>query len=435
MAAGLSLARLADGDVTRALVHLIERGQSRPSIRFLRLIASRTGRPLSFFASDEDLTAHLGLSNDQLRLAVDQLEILYETDRYGELISEAERLLEQASGLGVEPEIRYWTARGLTMLGKSREALIEVEIALAAFEERGDHLMVAECLDCKASALYLRQDRTALATIEAALAACDKAPEASTRARSKILSHLAAIHLSRHEWQQAVSVYERAIDALGQIQDLGRAANLYEGMSVALNRLGDAAAAVRYSQRAISMYSARQDRVSLANAENNLAFLLLNQGQVELAHRHVQIALDAYAEVGHETRKANALLTLAEIFRRRGDRDASREAAEEARALAMRLGDAASLAAALQMLALEDESAGNTRAADQKFREALKLLVELGQPERLVEAHSAYADLLQARGNTSAANKQLRQALSISRPAGSAALDESQEPGSSSEAG
>src|SRR5439155_18741948 len=45
--AGLSLAKLAGTDVTRGAIFLIETGRSRPSMATLRLIADRTGRPLS----------------------------------------------------------------------------------------------------------------------------------------------------------------------------------------------------------------------------------------------------------------------------------------------------------------------------------------------------------------------------------------------------
>src|SRR5438067_13236155 len=47
--AGLSLAQVAGSELTRAAIHLVERGRSRPSMPTLQLIASRTGKPLSYF--------------------------------------------------------------------------------------------------------------------------------------------------------------------------------------------------------------------------------------------------------------------------------------------------------------------------------------------------------------------------------------------------
>jgi transcriptional regulator with XRE-family HTH domain len=48
---GLSLAQLAGAEVSKAFIHQIEQGRSRPSRAILELIAKRTGRPLSFFTA------------------------------------------------------------------------------------------------------------------------------------------------------------------------------------------------------------------------------------------------------------------------------------------------------------------------------------------------------------------------------------------------
>jgi transcriptional regulator with XRE-family HTH domain len=45
----LSLADVAGTEVSRAFIHQIEQGRSRPSQAVLQLIAKRTGRPVSFF--------------------------------------------------------------------------------------------------------------------------------------------------------------------------------------------------------------------------------------------------------------------------------------------------------------------------------------------------------------------------------------------------
>lgn len=49
LAAGLSLADVAGGDVSRTMIHFIEHGRARPSERVLALIAERTGKPVAYF--------------------------------------------------------------------------------------------------------------------------------------------------------------------------------------------------------------------------------------------------------------------------------------------------------------------------------------------------------------------------------------------------
>jgi transcriptional regulator with XRE-family HTH domain len=47
--AGLSLAQLGGGEVSRAFLNMVERGLERPSPTILSLIARRTGQPLTYF--------------------------------------------------------------------------------------------------------------------------------------------------------------------------------------------------------------------------------------------------------------------------------------------------------------------------------------------------------------------------------------------------
>ena len=46
---GLSLAQLAGNDLSRAFIHQLEHGQSKPSRDTLQLIARRTGKPIGYF--------------------------------------------------------------------------------------------------------------------------------------------------------------------------------------------------------------------------------------------------------------------------------------------------------------------------------------------------------------------------------------------------
>lgn len=47
--AGLSLAKVADHQVSSVLIHLIEKDRTRPSWKTLELIARQTGKPLGYF--------------------------------------------------------------------------------------------------------------------------------------------------------------------------------------------------------------------------------------------------------------------------------------------------------------------------------------------------------------------------------------------------
>src|ERR1700682_2547373 len=49
--AGLSLAQVAGGEISRTAIYFVETGKAKPSMETLKLIASRTGRPLDYFLS------------------------------------------------------------------------------------------------------------------------------------------------------------------------------------------------------------------------------------------------------------------------------------------------------------------------------------------------------------------------------------------------
>src|SRR5439155_19787729 len=66
---GLSLAQVAGREISRAAIHLIETGRSRPSMPTLELIARRTGKPLSFFLGDTRPQDSPTTTDLQLRLA------------------------------------------------------------------------------------------------------------------------------------------------------------------------------------------------------------------------------------------------------------------------------------------------------------------------------------------------------------------------------
>src|SRR5216684_8425293 len=47
--AGLSLAQVAGGEISRTAIYFVETGKAKPSMETLKLIAERTGRPLDYF--------------------------------------------------------------------------------------------------------------------------------------------------------------------------------------------------------------------------------------------------------------------------------------------------------------------------------------------------------------------------------------------------
>src|SRR5260370_30197507 len=61
--AGLSLAQVAGGEISRTAIYFVETGKAKPSMETLKLIAERTGRPLDYFLSRPSTTEARSTAN------------------------------------------------------------------------------------------------------------------------------------------------------------------------------------------------------------------------------------------------------------------------------------------------------------------------------------------------------------------------------------
>ena len=97
IAAGLSLADVAGDTVSRTFILLVEKGRSRPSMRVLEHIASRTGRPVEYFLEPEEAGA-LAKAGDTLAAditeAAERVRRLHASTELGSRDREAMRLVE-----------------------------------------------------------------------------------------------------------------------------------------------------------------------------------------------------------------------------------------------------------------------------------------------------------------------------------------------------
>lgn len=110
--AGLTLAELAEGRLSRTAIHLIEAGRSRPSEATLAHISQRTGKPVAYFLGREAGTS-MPAPADSARRAVDLLRqaswSMNSLMRSGEL-TEPERLALEALNMQIRLGIRFVTA-------------------------------------------------------------------------------------------------------------------------------------------------------------------------------------------------------------------------------------------------------------------------------------------------------------------------------------
>ena len=419
--AGLSLAQVASGAVSRTAVYLSETGKTRPTLPTIQLIAARTGKPLEYF---------LEPPGDSGGPKLDKLRQLAAAEKFTELLQAA----EQAKSVAKEPLERAWAGfllgQAQIRLTNPHPAIIELEEARAAFQAAGDQWMVVECTDWLSAGLYLLDDRSALSIAEANLAACRRLQPSDQALEARILGRIGSIHLVRHEWSKAVDYYSQAIEVAGEVKDLSRRGKMYSDLGGAYEHLGDLTRAREYSQKAITIHELLNDRLSIARAQNNLGLVLIRQGDLQQAREHLDSSLRIFEETGIELGKSHVLLSLAELEFDGNDPDAARRRLEEARALAEKSHDRGSLSKAHELLGRVAESRGDNAVADREFRIAISTLETAGLPEPLVGCLAVYAAVLENRGDTRGALELLKRAVNVTRPdlaAQSAPVDRSNE--------
>src|SRR2546423_2804593 len=117
---GLSLAQVASGELTRAAIHLIETGRSRPSMPTLQLIASRTGKPLSFFIADAGALPRQPVALDP-RLT--ELERLVVTGDHAGAVELATPMLQMTLDPAFEAQLKLLLGQSLGHVNRPDEAL------------------------------------------------------------------------------------------------------------------------------------------------------------------------------------------------------------------------------------------------------------------------------------------------------------------------
>ncbi|MEA2629040.1 MAG: hypothetical protein QOJ10_1500 [Chloroflexota bacterium] len=412
--AGLSLAQVASGEVSRTAVYLAETGKTRPTLPTIQLIAARTGKTIEYFLLESPGAP--GSPGQTGRRAVDELRELAAAEKFTELVVAAELAKELASDRLDKAWAGFYLGQAEIRLANPHPALIELEEARATFQADGDKWMVVECTDWLSAGLYLLEDATALAVAEANLAACRRLQPANQALEARILGRLGSIHLVRHEWAKAVDYYSRAIEVAGEVTDLSRRGKMYSDLGGAYEHLGDLMRAREYSQKAITIHELLSDRLSVAIAQNNLGLVLIRQGHLVQAREHLNGALSIFEETGVELGKSHILLSLAELELDGNEPEAARTRLEEARALAERSNESGTLSKAHELLGRVSESRGETTTADREFAFAISILEHARLLEPLVGCLATYAAVLEKRGDIEGALAYMKRAVTVTRP-------------------
>jgi tetratricopeptide (TPR) repeat protein len=407
--AGLSLAGVARGDLSRTAIFLIETGKSNPTLPTLELIAERTGRPVEFFLDDEPPPHASGI--DFL-----EIEQLLAEDKFKRVVEACEDHLANRLSRAETARLRFLEGVAYMRQADAEHAAPLLLAAREYYEATSQKALAVECLSWETHIPFLLEDPDALAFAEAALARCRQLNPVPVDVEVRILNRIAGIHLFNRNWAEAVRIFEVTAAKLGPMKDMKKIAIVYGDLGWAYRELDNPELAARYAQKSIALHDMLRDRYSASMAEDNLARALLKLDRLDAAEQHLNRSLDLLNEIGRERGKGNVLLSVAELGLARGRVEEARAAAEEGLDLAARLGERATEADAHLWLGKIAAERDDREATDREFALALEQMAKLSLTERLVRAHAAYAEVLEDRGDVAGANQQLKQVLALSRP-------------------
>ena len=406
----MSLAQLGKGHVTAPAIYLIETGRTRPSLPTLEHIARRLGRPVEFFLADP------GGVTDETLAGLVELEQMVAAGRYEEALGLGQRLLGLGSSAHRLGRIRFHLGQAHLNLGQLDAAGRLLREAHAHFEAVEDQLMLAECLGTEASLAYMTRKQGARELVDRALFICRAIKPLPQPTEARLLAILANIHLANKDWDQAIGIYQQAIDAAGSLFDLRRLALMYNGLSDAYRETGQVEAAACFANRSIALLEVLHDRLALARAENNLGLIMLAKGDHAQAREHLDRSLGLFEETELQIGRAGVLLSLCELSLHVGQVAHAEELAREALELAENLDERGSVAEAHMWLAQIADRRGDEAETDREFTLAIGELTGLGMDERLLRCHGLYAEVLERRGDIEQAYVHMKKAFAASRP-------------------
>ena len=405
---GLSLAQVAGTELSRAAIHRIEKGDSRPSQRSLALIAERTNKPLSFFIA--------ATNSPQLRPEI-ELEFLSTATKFAEVLDRGARFLAEGTVTGHgEGAVHYWMGEAQVRLVQPDAALEHLDLALAAFERHVDPWMFAHALHMKSSALYLADDPESKFVAEEALRRSLELDPRSPMLEARVLNHLAAIAVNQEDWAKAIRLYERALRAAEPLRNLRQLSLMHEGLGMAYNHLGHAVQAADHFSRALGLYSLQADFSSMARAEVNLSELQMLEGRLESAENHLERSLRYCDEEGVDRRnRTYAMVGLAKLRLRQGRHQEVESLTAATIELSEQRGEKLSLATALQVRGRLLLETGRQAEADACYLRAVDLFESLNLVHRLRSCRIDYASGLDEIGRSDDAKAQWKQAALAGR--------------------
>jgi class 3 adenylate cyclase/tetratricopeptide (TPR) repeat protein len=272
----------------------------------------------------------------------------------------------------------------------SRAAALGEEVHLDTGELdalRAKALQFLEAAGDAASALY--SNREALAHYEAAAALAAKDPAR----RERIHERQGDLALRLGRIDNAIDVWQQALDYHQQRGDLECVAELHRKIGAALAHKGERTEAIRHHQQGINLIKDGSPSLALVRLYEEAAWLYMQVGDNMLAIYASEKALRLAEQLGEVCAASRAHGIFGRVFGRIGDTAKARENLERAIELARDSDEHETVVAMLALGHHLENVEGDYDAAAPSYAGALALAERIGDVPAQIELHAALAQL------------------------------------------
>ena len=182
---------------------------------------------------------------------------------------------------------------------------------------------------------------------------------------------------------------------------------------VALENLGDPAAAMAAVDEAGRIYQAVGDRYGFASSLEVTALAMADRGDLPGALGKYNDELAIAREVGNRKAESSALNNMANVLSQQGDSDKARKMYEEAGAIFREVSDKNNYAQTVISIAGIMKDEGNLAGARKTYEQAHALSSEINDQNGMNGSLTGIATVLDAQGDSIGAKKTLEQAISL----------------------
>ena len=388
---GLSQRDIASKGVSFTYISRIESGQRQPSVKALRMLASRLGVSAHFLETGREQRPE---SEWELRLSEAELELRLDDPVTAE--KRFEELLREAEGSG-DGDVAARARVGLG-LAAMRQGRHEDAVALLEGVMGQSHPPVAERPDLYTvlgrSYAAVGETPRAVALFRKCLEEIQSAPKVDPLLYIRFTSYLSYALMDVGDATSAHQVLASALAHAEGVEDRTTLIRLYWSLGRYYALEGPPARALDYVRRAIALLEATEDTFYLARAHELCATILLDQATAEPAREHLEIAEQLFREHSAEPGYVGSVRTeSARLALQLGDPDSARSLALAALDMLERAGPI-EVGRAWRTLAEVFERLEDVDLAERAYRTAIETMIEQGAARPLAETYRAFGKFL-----------------------------------------